>query len=262
MRTRSLRYRDSVYSAGADALGLMAEAIWKGKPARWIYDSLASRISAIAELNGDESRFFMKGCVAIWRTVRGSGPKRDRESAYMAAMSGEQDMRRICASLCLEVSSRLGKEAADRASSDPEGPAIFVVSRHPNCADGHIPLEGKLLLAEDWESKVGDPERIAAVRGLGLMTVKKAMEAPWYLFVRPYCRHRLIPVQVEDALNGKLPDIDDPKDSGEGSRARRRRAYSGFLFAERVNRKSPCRSGRAQVRRKRKEYVSELKRKR
>lgn len=82
---------------------------------------------------------------------------------------------------------------------------FFLVSSHQNPQEAHKPLQGKVLVNAHWRKVLEnspDRARVASyVRNRKVMSVQKAMREPTYLFVRPNCRHHLIPLMTSEVLS-------------------------------------------------------------
>lgn len=84
------------------------------------------------------------------------------------------------------------------------GRVFYLVSSHQLPAEGHRGLQGKILVNSRWRQASTDEEtkrRIGAyVKNRKVLSVQKAMGAPYYLITRPYCRHYLISLRTRDVL--------------------------------------------------------------
>lgn len=108
-----------------------------------------------------------------------------------------------------------------------EDPVVFyLVSWHQKPQPAHEPLQGKVLVDREWRNvlvDVGDQELVkkvgSYVRDHNTLTVQKAMGDPYYLVVRPGCRHYLIPLKTKMVLDH------DPKELRSMVRQRNRTVH-------------------------------------
>ena len=100
---------------------------------------------------------------------------------------------------------RTGVTSLLKLERGKDHPCVFyLVSKHQLPQKAHEPLQGKVLIDPKWRTVLeGRPEekRVASyVRRHKTMTVYQAMRAPYYLIVRPNCRHFLIPLPTTSAI--------------------------------------------------------------
>lgn len=106
-----------------------------------------------------------------------------------------------------EFVRKQGSEVKDGMAllRERDDPIVFyLVSSHQKPQKAHAELQGKVLVDRYWKSSLGDDMQREVgryVKAHGTLTVQKAMGAPWYLVVRPNCRHQLIPLRTADVLS-------------------------------------------------------------
>lgn len=91
---------------------------------------------------------------------------------------------------------------------DMDDPVVFyLVSSHQKPQKAHEPLQGKLLVDNRWKSvllmagKLEEAKEVERfLRKKKVLSVQAALKEPYYLIVRPNCRHYLIPVKTGAAL--------------------------------------------------------------
>lgn len=100
-----------------------------------------------------------------------------------------------------EIEAREKKEWLDRLMSRG---VFYLSSEHGDCAEDHVPYQGKLYVSSHWRERVRSPElreRVAScVRNRRIRTVEWVVGGPAWLCTRPNCRHTLIRVPLEEAL--------------------------------------------------------------
>ena len=90
-----------------------------------------------------------------------------------------------------------------------EIPVIFyLVSSHQKPQPAHKDLQGKILIDRYWrdtlrqsglENEIPRIERY--VKANGTLSVQSSMQDPYYLIVRPHCKHRLFPLRTSEVLS-------------------------------------------------------------
>lgn len=94
--------------------------------------------------------------------------------------------------------------------ADPKAPwkdrqCFAICSRHADCAEDHIPYQGRLYYDRFWRRNFKEPEARDAIEAFikrhGLMSWQKAINRPAWLITRPNCRHWLKPITVGEAFS-------------------------------------------------------------
>lgn len=103
---------------------------------------------------------------------------------------------------------RLSTESGMKLRRGMDDPIVFyLVSKHQKPQKAHKDLQGKLLVDMHWRQVVDSSLRGRVLKKLkkeNIRTVQWAMGAPHYLLTRRSCRHFLIPVRTDDALEKTL----------------------------------------------------------
>lgn len=92
-----------------------------------------------------------------------------------------------------------------------EGQVFWLCSWHDDCAEDHKDWQGKIYVDRFWRSMIVSESvrsRVAAyIRNHDTMSVQDIMRGPVYMTTRPYCRHRFIPVDIDEVLSGSVNSI-------------------------------------------------------
>lgn len=84
---------------------------------------------------------------------------------------------------------------------------FYLCNWFDDCAKDHVPYQGKVYVADDWENLVPDSEADAIrayIKNHKVMTVYEVTQnAPW-LTTRRNCRHRLYPIPVEEVMRSSV----------------------------------------------------------
>lgn len=109
---------------------------------------------------------------------------------------------------------------------------FYLCSYHEKPAKGHKDFQSKVYVDRFWKSTIDskpelhwlvDPIR-AYIRNHSVLTVQEVTEGEPYLITRPYCRHRMIPIDTWTILTSSLSAIkrDHPEAvQGTGNKSRR-----------------------------------------
>jgi hypothetical protein len=81
---------------------------------------------------------------------------------------------------------------------------FFIVNSFGDCADDHKNLQGKIYYDERFRTfdipKEIKEQALALINRKKLMSMKEAIEEPYWLTTRPNCRHRFVPITLKQAL--------------------------------------------------------------
>lgn len=101
--------------------------------------------------------------------------------------------------------------ALNRDRSEPV--VFYLVSSHQKPQPAHRDLQGKILVDRFWRSSLEGHEKYDEVaryvRDNKVRTVQWACGAPHYLIRRINCRHRLIPLRIDDVIGSSLKQVND-----------------------------------------------------
>lgn len=88
---------------------------------------------------------------------------------------------------------------------------FVVCDVHDDCAKDHEAYQGKVYYKDGWDKYVEDPEvraRIKAyIRNHRCMSVNEVTRSKPYLIRRPYCRHELHEVSIDEVLSSSIKKI-------------------------------------------------------
>lgn len=81
---------------------------------------------------------------------------------------------------------------------------FFIVNSFADCADDHKHLQGKIYYDDRYKSfnipKEVKEQVANIISQKKLMSMQEAIEKPHWLTTRPNCRHRFVPITIEQAL--------------------------------------------------------------
>lgn len=89
---------------------------------------------------------------------------------------------------------------------------FFLCSSHSNPAEDHKDWQGKIYVDRFWRNTLGDDAELvyavqSYIKNHDVKTVQWVMQAPVYMITRPYCRHKMIPMALEEVLHSSLKKI-------------------------------------------------------
>lgn len=189
---------------GAEA----ARKAWKGK--RYSFDGpLVAHFAALS--------------VAIARQAKAEGieaktpENRAKRSsmAFRAIESGLSDSRTIgVTEPARKYEAELKEIMADSAlrvnRREPTPVVFYLCSKHMDCAQDHLPWQGRLYIDDQWRTWVKDREERKAVNvylsSHKIPSLQKTMHRPVWLMTRPNCRHYMDGIQTSEVLSGKAPE--------------------------------------------------------
>ena len=122
-----------------------------------------------------------------------------------------------------ELLDGMRKDAEKEASKLPPMAAkvFYLCSKHMDCAEDHLPYQGKLYYDRFWRRYVPDPEARKIVQEIissrGLRSMQWVINKPVWLITRPNCRHYFRQISIADAI-GNVPSILSQITSDEGPR--------------------------------------------
>lgn len=124
--------------------------------------------------------------------------------------------------------SRLRADMRDRREA---GQVFWLCSTHVNAADDHRDWQGKIYVDRFWRSVLEgsqDKDSVAAyIKNHDIVSVQDIIGEPVYMITRPYCRHRMIPVQIDEVLHSSVNNIkrNHPESVSGGKRGDSRARY-------------------------------------
>lgn len=81
---------------------------------------------------------------------------------------------------------------------------FFIVNSFGDCADDHKDLQGKIYYDERYKSfnipKEVKEQVTKIIKDKDMMSMQKVIEKPYWLTKRPNCRHRFVPITLEQAM--------------------------------------------------------------
>lgn len=87
---------------------------------------------------------------------------------------------------------------------------FFITNSFGDCADDHKDLQGKIYYDERFKEfnipKEIKEKALALINSKKLMSMQKAIKEPYWLTTRPNCRHRFVPITLQQAL-GNTDDL-------------------------------------------------------
>ena len=78
---------------------------------------------------------------------------------------------------------------------------FYRCSTHKNCAEGHLPYQGKIYINRD----LANSEELEYADSHDIMDIREVMAEPIYLFTRRNCKHFFTPIPSELVLNNTIP---------------------------------------------------------
>lgn len=98
---------------------------------------------------------------------------------------------------------------------------FFVCDEYADCADDHADYQGKIYYNEDYKNfnlTEQAKQMIAnAIKSKQLLSVQEVRDDKPYLTTRPNCRHRLIPISIDEAIGEDLSKVKQSVDSVRGN---------------------------------------------
>lgn len=98
---------------------------------------------------------------------------------------------------------------------------FFLCDEYADCADDHADYQGKIYYNEAYETfnLTEDAKAMIAnaIRVKGYLGVQEVREGKPYLTTRPNCRHRLIPISIDDAIADTVESVKQKNDAIRGN---------------------------------------------
>lgn len=161
--------------------------------AREAFDRIATAV--LPMLNDREIAFLRKAAEAEFRRVRSGGK--------LGAVFGLKRLEKAANAMDRRLQAKAKAIAINDALRQPC--VFYCVSTHqkPRCSHAH--MQGQILYDTHyrqkltwWKAKAVE----AYIRSADLMSVQEAVRGPTWLITANYCRHRLIPLDTDEVLNG------------------------------------------------------------
>lgn len=211
--------------------------------AKWLLESqtvlelrggLSRCDSHMPYLNERERAFLRDGAEALGRSVglRRFGRTRSNQAGFVPPRADDvarvlslDSVQRGISKLANQMDRHLQAKAKTvlisetlqqgRAGKGLPDPTVFYLStQHQKPAAGHAGWQGKLYVDRMWRSTLEasgysmfEKAIEKRIRDDGIHTVQWAMGAPVWLVMRPYCRHRFIPIPLHEGLTLPLEEI-------------------------------------------------------
>ena len=183
---------------------LIAKSLDSGMTNKAFRDECRRLINSYAGLVRSERLDILDAMLSVYRAARHyvtNGKWKDllaRKSRYDTITSA---CRRAAASRDIRAKFDSFYQALEN------GYIFFLCTEHYNCAKDHKPYQGKLYIDAGWrlhcnENQVADI--LGYIQNRKIMTVQKVTGKPIWLCTRPYCRHKLIPVDTPTVLGSSF----------------------------------------------------------
>lgn len=98
----------------------------------------------------------------------------------------------------------------ERKFETGENAIFYLASEHDDCAEDHLPYQGKLYCDKHWRSKVANKDKAAIQSFISSHQIKPmqwVISRPAWLITRPNCRHYFQPIPVEEAFTNTIPAL-------------------------------------------------------
>lgn len=156
--------------------------------------------------------------------------QRDDASLLVLLTATFKEMSRAINKDTRRLEDKLTKEAIRKtlASNRSESEYFYLCSYHNDCAEDHLPYQGKVYVDERA------PDRC------GFKTLQWALGAPAYLITRPNCRHYFVVITKEEAMTKTADELLNKKHlrSDIGSHTAQNNELQGLLRRMYVRRPS------------------------
>lgn len=127
-----------------------------------------------------------------------------------------------------KISKRLThkiNEAADKAEGEEKeaqwtetikfnrhnNKVFYLCSRHNDCAEDHVPYQGKIYVDERWKELARGPYQAAQIQDYissnGIKTIQWVTLKPAWLTTRPNCRHYFKALNTEEVINNQPEEL-------------------------------------------------------
>jgi hypothetical protein len=98
---------------------------------------------------------------------------------------------------------------------------FFVCDEFGDCADDHADYQGKIYYNADYQNLAltDDAKTLIAqaIKTKGFLSVQEVRDDAPYLTTRPNCRHRFIPISIDEAIGEDLSKVKQSVDSVRGN---------------------------------------------
>jgi hypothetical protein len=99
---------------------------------------------------------------------------------------------------------------------------FFLCDEYADCADDHAEYQGKVYYNADFKDFINltDDAKVMidnAIKAKGFLSVQEVREGDPYLTTRPNCRHRFIPISIDEAIGEDLGRVKTSVDSVRGN---------------------------------------------
>ncbi len=184
---------------------LSARCLEKGLSLRQIDKKLRTLINKYEGLNRNERSALFSTAHRLTRMAKAS------KDEWKTTFSQRQVFDSVAKSVRkVNAHKSLREKRSDTRSALNSGTVFFLCSSHFRPAKDHAPFQGLVYVDRFWRSKVdgNDYHKVASyIRNHKTKTVQEIMGPPVYLTTRPYCKHFLIPLSVQEVLGSSVRQI-------------------------------------------------------
>ena len=96
------------------------------------------------------------------------------------------------------------------AAGKQAGVVFYISNVYADCADDHKDYQGKIYYDERYDTFGYDKDTLAQIQNViqrkNMIGIKRVREEAPYLTTRPNCRHKLVPISLEQAI-GRTEDV-------------------------------------------------------
>lgn len=185
------------------------------EPLTAIESKLRRIVAAVLPMaNRNESAYLVKSGMAMARRARSHGFGRSEDVAtYLTSPRVAPALEHVANEMDKRLQLKAKRErVAEMLEScrNPTAPTVFyAVSTHQKPAHDHAKLQGTVAYDRNWRAVLGDSWEWYLAKDVGryirehdLNSLQELMGPPWYMITRPYCRHRFVPLDTYDVLDG------------------------------------------------------------
>ena len=197
-------YKDRIYGYEVRAVSLITTAFLNGTPKKVTVRYLRNLLNSFANsISLSRTEY-----VALWnwtistytRMSKQTWGKKNEQTVQQVAAKQYRAMEREKNQIADSIEFRYKH---DRAMSYIKSNTVFYqLSTHTNCAEGHLPFQGKVFInedvASDEEKEYAQKHNIPSIRDM-------MFNEPW-LTTRTNCKHFFIPLSTSEVLTDNIPD--------------------------------------------------------
>ena len=184
---------------------------------------IATNAKAMGFLIGSARNYYNSTVTRVWRLSKGDDIK--KELIKQSKLGYEKGLPIKINNRNYEYKSYMEMAARTTMSHDiieqqmelnlETQNVFYIVNAFGDCAKDHVNLQGKMYYDKRYKSfdmpKEVKDKVASIIENKQLMSMQEAIEKPYWLTTRPNCRHRFVPITIEQASGNREKLLEDLK---------------------------------------------------